>query len=124
MGPIIPPSLPMIMAATMTGLSVSKMFMAGIVPGILMGGGMALVSYVISKRRKYPKREHMSSVREILKSGREAIWAIIMTLIILFGIIGGGDTGSDCLGTSLRQGAKDVTVLQIMPGPRITATFS
>ena len=89
MGPIIPPSLPMIMAATMTGLSVSKMFMAGIVPGILMGGGMALVSYVISKRRKYPKREHMSSVREILKSGREAIWAIIMTLIILFGIIGG-----------------------------------
>ena len=86
MGPIIPPSLPMIMAATMTGLSVSKMFMAGIVPGILMGGGMALV---ISKRRKYPKREHMSSVREILKSGREAIWAIIMTLIILFGIIGG-----------------------------------
>ena len=89
MGPIIPPSLPMIIAATMTGLSVSKMFMAGIVPGILMGGGMALVSYVISKRRKYPKREHMSSVREILKSGREAIWAIIMTLIILFGIIGG-----------------------------------
>ena len=89
MGPIIPPSLPMIMAATMTGLSVSKMFMAGIVPGILMGGGMALVSYVISKKRKYPKREHMSSFREILKSGREAIWAIIMTLIILFGIIGG-----------------------------------
>ena len=84
MGPIIPPSLPMIMAATMTGLSVSKMFMAGIVPGILMGGGMALVSYVISKKRKYPKREHMSSFREILKSGREAIWAIIMTLIILF----------------------------------------
>ena len=89
MGPIIPPSLPMIMAATMTGLSVSKMFMAGIVPGILMGGGMALVSYIISKKRNYPKRDHMSSFSEILKSGREAIWAIIMTLIILLGIIGG-----------------------------------
>lgn len=38
MGPIIPPSLPMIMAATMTGISVSKMFVAGIVPGIMMGG--------------------------------------------------------------------------------------
>ena len=89
MGPIIPPSLHMIMAATMTGLSVSKMFMAGIVPGILMGGGMALVSYIISKKRNYPKRDHMSSFSEILKSGREAIWAIIMTLIILLGIIGG-----------------------------------
>ncbi|GAA6482524.1 hypothetical protein K250101E9_52870 [Enterocloster aldenensis] len=75
MGPIIPPSLPMIMAATMTGLSVSKMFMAGIVPGILMGGGMALVSYIISKKRNYPKRDHMSSFSEIL--------------IILLGIIGG-----------------------------------
>ena len=46
MGPIIPPSLPMIMAATMTGISVSKMFVAGIVPGIMMGGGMCLVSYM------------------------------------------------------------------------------
>ena len=63
MGPIIPPSLPMIMAATMTGISVSKMFVAGIVPGIMMGGGMCLVSYII--------------------------WAIIMTFIILLGIIGG-----------------------------------
>lgn len=43
-GPIIPPSVPMIMAATMTGLSVSKMFVAGMIPGILMGGGMIFVS--------------------------------------------------------------------------------
>ena len=50
---------------------------------------MALVSYIISKKRNYPKRDHMSSFSEILKSGREAIWAIIMTLIILLGIIGG-----------------------------------
>lgn len=89
LGPIIPPSVPMIMAATMTGLSVSKMFVAGMVPGILMGLGMALVSYIISKQRHYPKRDHMSSLREILRSGRDAIWAIIMTLIILLGIICG-----------------------------------
>lgn len=89
MGPIIPPSLPMIMAATMTGLSVSKMFMAGLLPGAMMGGGMALVSYVISKKRNYPKRDRMCTLKEIMASGREAIWAIIMTLIILGGIIGG-----------------------------------
>jgi tripartite ATP-independent transporter DctM subunit len=95
MGPIIPPSLPMIMAATMTGLSVSKMFVAGIVPGIMMGSGMALVSYVISKKRHYPKRDKMSPISEIIKSGREAIWAIIMTLIILGGIIFGWVTPTE-----------------------------
>ena len=89
MGPIIPPSLPMIMAATMTGISVSKMFVAGIVPGIMMGGGMCLVSYIISKKRHYPKRDKMATFGEIVHSGKEAIWAIIMTFIILLGIIGG-----------------------------------
>ncbi len=95
MGPIIPPSLPMIMAATMTGLSVSKMFVAGMVPGILMGGGMALVSYVISKKKNYPKRDRMSTMGEIFNSGKEAIWAIIMTLIILGGIIFGWVTPTE-----------------------------
>ncbi len=89
MGPIIPPSVPMIIAATMTGLSVSKMFMAGIFPGILMGGSMCLVCYLEAKKKKYPKRDKMLSFKEILKAGREAIWAIIMTAIILFGIMGG-----------------------------------
>ncbi|MBQ3270394.1 MAG: TRAP transporter large permease [Clostridia bacterium] len=89
MGPIIPPSVPMIIAATMTGLSVSKMFMAGIFPGILMGVSMCLVCYLEAKKKKYPKRDKMLSFKEILKAGREAIWAIIMTAIILFGIMGG-----------------------------------
>lgn len=87
-GPIIPPSLPMIIAATLTGLSVSKMFIAGIVPGILMGVGMMIVSYCISRKRNHPKHEK-ATVREILRSGREAFWALLMTLIILVGIIGG-----------------------------------
>lgn len=89
MGPIIPPSVPMIIAATMTGLSVSRMFMAGIVPGILMGGGMCFVCWYESKKHNYPKRERRASMQEIIKSGREAFWAILMTFIILFGIMGG-----------------------------------
>ena len=83
MGPIIPPSVPM------TGMSVSKMFMAGIVPGILMGASMCLVCYLESRKKQYPKRDKMLPFREILKAGKEAIWAIIMTAIILFGIMGG-----------------------------------
>ncbi|MCR4706544.1 MAG: TRAP transporter large permease [Clostridiales bacterium] len=89
MGPIIPPSVPMIIAATMTGLSVSKMFMAGILPGIMMGGAMGLVVYLESKKKNYPKRDKMLPFKEIVREGKEAIWAIIMTAIILFGIMGG-----------------------------------
>jgi tripartite ATP-independent transporter DctM subunit len=88
-GPIIPPSLPMIIAATLTGLSVSKMFVAGIMPGILMGFGMMGVSYYISCKRGHPKNARRATVKEILVSGRDAFWALLMTLIILFGIIGG-----------------------------------
>ncbi len=88
-GPIIPPSVPMIMAATMTGLSVSKMFVAGMIPGILMGLGMIFVSWYVSKKRNYPKAERRATLKEILSSAKESFFAILMTLIILSSIVGG-----------------------------------
>ena len=84
-GPIIPPSVPMIMAATLTGLSVSKLFVAGILPGILMGGGMILASVIISHKRHYPKADKRATIREILSTGKTSFWALLMTLIILVG---------------------------------------
>jgi tripartite ATP-independent transporter DctM subunit len=87
-GPIIPPSLPMIIAATLTGLSVGKLFIAGILPGILLGVGLMLVTYIISVKRKYPKKTRVS-YWTMAKSFYQAFWAIMMTLVILFGIIGG-----------------------------------
>lgn len=88
-GPIIPPSLPMIMAATLTGLSVSKLFVAGIVPGLLLGLGMVIVCVIISKKRNYPKADKRATFSEVIASGKESFWAVFMTLIILAGIIGG-----------------------------------
>lgn len=87
-GPIIPPSLPMIIAATMTGLSVSKMFVAGALPGVLMGVGMMIVSYYISCKRQHPKQAR-SSMKDILIGAKDAMWALLMTVIIMVGIIGG-----------------------------------
>jgi len=87
-GPIIPPSMPMIVASTLVGLSVTKMFIAGIIPGILMGVGMMILSYYISVKRNYPKGE-MKSLRYIWDSFKGAFWAILMTVIILIGILGG-----------------------------------
>ena len=87
-GPIIPPSLPMIIAATLTGLSVGKLFVAGIVPGLLLGMGLLLVTYVISVKRKYPKSKRVSFL-VMFKSFYQAFWALMMTFLILFGIVGG-----------------------------------
>jgi tripartite ATP-independent transporter DctM subunit len=87
-GPIIPPSLPMIIAATLTGLSVGKLFIAGIVPGLLLGLGLMMVTYIISVKRKYPKRTK-ASLKQMAISFYQAFWAILMTVLILFGIIGG-----------------------------------
>tara|TARA_B100001057_G_scaffold74779_1_gene69336 strand:- start:197 stop:1339 length:1143 start_codon:yes stop_codon:yes gene_type:complete len=87
-GPIIPPSLPMIIAATLSGLSVGKLFLAGAIPGLLLGLGLMLVVYFVAKKKNYPKHEK-SSLMQILKSFIDAFWALMMTMIILFGIIGG-----------------------------------
>lgn len=87
-GPIIPPSLPMIIAGTLTGISVSRLFVAGVIPGLLMGLLMMIYVYRVSIKRNYPKAEKMT-YREALLSFKDAIWAILMTFIILFGILGG-----------------------------------
>lgn len=87
-GPIIPPSVPMIIAATLSGLSVGKLFLAGAIPGFLLGGGLMGVAYFISVREQYPKHPR-STFKQIAKGFLETFWALLMTLIILFGIIGG-----------------------------------
>ncbi|MEM7366959.1 MAG: TRAP transporter large permease [Bacteroidota bacterium] len=87
-GPIIPPSVPMIIAATLSGLSVGKLFLAGAIPGFLLGAGLMLVAWGISRRRNYP-RHPRSSLRQIARGFVETFWALLMTVIILYGIIGG-----------------------------------
>lgn len=87
-GPIIPPSVPMIIAATLSGLSVGKLFLAGAVPGFLLGGGLMGVAYFISVREGYPKHPR-STFKQIARGFIDTFWALLMTFIILFGIVGG-----------------------------------
>ncbi len=87
-GPIIPPSLPMIIAGTLTGLSVAKLFIAGAIPGILLGLGLMAVSYAISTKRGHPIGDR-HSLRDILQKFTGAFWALLMTVVILVGIVGG-----------------------------------
>ncbi|GHA83366.1 TRAP transporter large permease [Modicisalibacter luteus] len=87
-GPIIPPSVPMIIAGSLSGVSVGKMFLAGAIPGLLLGLAMMITVYILAVRRGYP-RERRSTLRELVAEGRSAFWALLMTFIILYGIIGG-----------------------------------
>jgi C4-dicarboxylate transporter DctM subunit len=87
-GPIIPPSVPMIIVGTLTGLSINKLFAASTVPGILLGIGLMAVTYIVAVKRNYPK-EKRASFKQIIKTFIDAFWAIMMTVLILFGILGG-----------------------------------
>ena len=87
-GPIIPPSLPMIIAGSLTGISIGKLFLAGAVPGLLLAIGLGIVSYSISIRKNHP-RQPKSTWKQRGKGFADAFYALLMTLLILFGIIGG-----------------------------------
>ncbi len=89
-GPVIPPSIPMIMYGVTVGVSVSYLFIAGIIPGILMGGVLMAYNYYTSKKRGYRGIEvQKKSAREKLQVYKKAIPAILMPIIILGGIYSG-----------------------------------
>ncbi|WP_308787933.1 TRAP transporter large permease [Planomicrobium stackebrandtii] len=87
-GPIIPPSLPMIIVGTLASLSIGDLFLAGALPGILLGLGLMIPTYIISVKRNYPKGDRQP-LKAIWKSFTGAFWALLMTFIILYGILGG-----------------------------------
>lgn len=93
-GPIIPPSVPMIIVGALSGISVGRMFLAGAVPGILMGLAMMVTTYIISVRRNFP-RQPWEGFGELFKSFLGAFWAIFMTLLIVGGLMTGVATPTE-----------------------------
>ncbi len=87
-GPIIPPSVPMIIVGALSGISVGKMFLAGAIPGILMGLAMMVTCYVISVRRNFP-HQPWQGFGEVARSFGGAIWALAMTFLIIYGLLSG-----------------------------------
>ena len=87
-GAIIPPSITMIIYGSVTGISVGALFLAGILPGLLIGFGMMTVVGVISARRNYPRSERQST-RERVKAVVGALPALLAPVIILGAIFSG-----------------------------------
>jgi C4-dicarboxylate transporter DctM subunit len=85
---IIPPSIAFIVYGVITGASISKLFAAGILPGILVGTALIVPAYIISAKRGYGG-EKAGTLKEIIAATKDAIWGLIAPVIILGGIYGG-----------------------------------
>jgi tripartite ATP-independent transporter DctM subunit len=98
-GPIIPPSITMIIYGILANVSITQLFLGGYVPGIMMGLSFMLVVYFIARRRNYPLYER-SNLRKVLAVTREASGAVILPFIILGGLLSGVFTVTEAAGIS------------------------
>lgn len=98
-GIIIPPSSTMIIIAWLANLSVAKMFLAGIIPGLLIGLTYLAVTIIISVKRGYP-REPRSSIKEVVKMLTNAFWALLLPIILMGSIVLGIATATEAAAIS------------------------
>ncbi|GAA6199114.1 TRAP transporter large permease [Aquicoccus sp. SU-CL01552] len=88
LGILIPPSIVMVVYASATDVSVGRMFLAGVIPGLMAGTMLMLTIYLIAKLRNLPKGE-WKGWGEVMEAGTEAGWGLFLIVIILGGIYGG-----------------------------------
>ena len=87
-GPIIPPSIPLVIYATLSGASIGALFLGGVVPGIILCAALAVYVAIISKKRNYPSGEKYT-FKEFLKFTKSALPALFTPVILFAGIYGG-----------------------------------
>ena len=97
---IIPPSIPMILYGAIAETSVLKLFVAGVVPGVLGGFLLMLVTYFLAVRYDLPRGEGFD-LCHVWTSFKEAIWALLMPVIILGGIFSGLVTATEGAGLAV-----------------------
>ncbi|OXS79061.1 TRAP transporter large permease [Domibacillus enclensis] len=88
-GVIIPPSIPMVIYGVSGSVSIGDMFIAGILPGILVGIALMVYAYIHSKKMGYTGSDHKASIKGIGQAVWKAKWALAIPVIILGGIYGG-----------------------------------
>lgn len=93
-GPIIPPSIPMILYALVSDASIGYLFLGGVVPGLLLGVGFMVTNGVIARRRNFPV-ERSVPLRAMPKITLDAFPALMLPVILLFGIYGGVTTPTE-----------------------------
>lgn len=89
LGVIIPPSIPMVIYGTSASASIGDLFMAGIIPGLIIGAALSVYAYYYAKKKGYKGNGEKFSFKSVLKSIWDAKWALAIPIIILGGIYGG-----------------------------------
>ncbi len=96
-GPIIPPSIPMVIYASLSGTSTGYLFLGGVLPGLLLGGALMILVAILAHKRKYPSGQWVS-FRIFLKIFIDSFWVILAPAILLGGIYGGIFTPTEAAG--------------------------
>ena len=101
---VIPPSIAFVVYASITGVSIADMFMAGIVPGILMGAALVIVVMVEARRKGIQPAQKKATAKERWDAFKDAFWGFLMPIIILGGIYGGIFTPTEAAAVSVVYG--------------------
>jgi len=100
LGPIIPPSISMVIYGALSCTSVGALFVGGIIPGIIAGLGLMIMVYIISKKRKFSYDDKIASASEIIQAFWKALPPLLTPLIILGGILSGIFTPTEAAGVA------------------------
>ncbi len=87
-GPIIPPSVPVVIFGVTAGVSIGRLFLGGVIPGLILGLSMCVMNYIYCKKRNYTKRKR-ASLLELLISFKKSFFSLMTPVIVMGGIIGG-----------------------------------
>ncbi len=99
LGILIPPSIVMVVYGAATETSVGKLFMAGVIPGTVLGLMLMIAIWVLARIKNLP-RQPRASLKEVLVAGRDSIWGLMLLFIILGGIYGGVFTPTEAAAVS------------------------
>lgn len=120
-GPIIPPSIAFVLYGFIASTSVGRLFLGGIIPGVLMGLFLMATAYIVSRRRGYPRHER-ATFRQVLLAIKDASWALFMPFLIIGGILSGMFTPTEAAGVAALYGLfvgffvyKEITLRDLLP---------
>jgi C4-dicarboxylate transporter DctM subunit len=119
LGILIPPSIVMVIYAVSTNSSIGRLFIAGIIPGILLAGLLMFVTWVVAKKRNYPRMKR-ASLKEVWSSFRDSVWGLFLIVVVIGGIYAGLFTPTEAAAMSAAYAFfvsvfvyKDLTLKQV-----------